>query len=366
MASESSVPLWQRVQQGDPHAVQTVLERALAHTHSQVIHVQKRSDHWSIAVSAPSSLAPACLPTLIAQELRRYQMPLATTIRLRVQGSTSTWETEFTLAAVLETSRPAATRASTRPVDLPLHGLDATQRRILLIGLITAFVLCAMPFVRFVLSYLVIIIHELGHTATAWLMGYPAIPAFDFMHGGGVTLQLGERWALIPLVFYLAMGGLMYYFRRNWLTLTVLIILALMYTWIYFTRWHEWLLVAMGHGMELVFAVMFLYRAMTGWACQQPGEQTLYGILGFFILLYDLNFTRQLLFDATMRELYLLGKGDVLDHDFVRIAQEFWHVPLAWVVSLFGLSCLLTPLATWGLYRYQSYWLYGCVRLLRR
>lgn len=240
------------------------------------------------------------------------------------------------------------------------------MRTILLIGLITGLILCLIPWLRFILSYLVIIIHELGHTVAGWVMGYPSIPAFDFIHGGGITLQLNERWALIPLVFYGLIGFLIYYFRRNQLTVITLTGLAGIYTFAYFTRLSQLFIIAMGHGLELVFICLFLYRALTGWGCQQPGEQTLYGVLGFFMLFYNLNFTRQLLFDATMRELYLMGKGDVLDHDFVRIAREFLGVDLSLVVVLFALCCLLTPLLSWALVRYQNYWLYGCVRLLQR
>ncbi|MEN9247462.1 MAG: hypothetical protein Q6L50_03400 [Gloeomargarita sp. GMQP_bins_120] len=338
--------------------MRTALERALAHKGVQVCQVHRQGDEWLVEL-AVQPLPPAVLvQELLAQELHRYGLPLTTALRVRGDG----WEMAFTLAEVLAPVR----RSPRRSVDLPLYTLDATQRRILLIGLVTALVLDSIPLVRLVLSYLVITIHELGHTLAAWLMGYPAIPAFDFLYGGGVTLQLGQRWVLVPMVVYMVLVGGLMYFRRNGWTCLALLALGLIYTGLYFTRWSEGLVVAMGHGMELLLAGLFLLRALTGWACQQPGEQTLYGILGFFVLVYDLHFAWQLLFDAQVRAWYLQGKGGLLDQDVVRLAQEFLGVDLALVVVLLGLSCLVTPLVAWGLYRYQSYWLYAGVGLLRK
>lgn len=370
------LPLWQRVKQRDSTAIQTVLERAFSHKHIEVT-VHQIQGNFRIELGADQLPEQGVLVKLIDQELRRYKMPVSTPIQLIAQDGTQTWETEFTLGRL--PAHPLAVQRQdiqlqkqSQPVNitnaqtsLTLYSLDQTGKTIVLIGVITGFLLCLIPVIRFILSYLVIIIHELGHTVAGWLMGYPSIPALDFVYGGGITWQLSQRWALIPLLIYGGLGWLSYYFRRNRLTVITLSVVAFVYTVIYFTRFSQLVMIAMGHGLELLFMGIFLYRAFTGWSGQQPGERSLYGILGFFILFYNLNFTRQLLFDPVMRELYFMGKGDVLDHDFVRIAREFLQVNLSLVVVLFGLLCLLIPLVTWGLYRYQNYWRYGCVQLLR-
>jgi len=353
-------------------AITTVLERALTHKSIQV-RVKQINGIFHIELNAHQLPEQGLLVKLIDKELRRYKMPSLTQIQVTAQDAHQTWETEFHLGQ-LPTHLSTVPKAIDYPKQIishtsltfPLYSLDQTSKNILLLGTITGFLLCLIPWIRFILSYLVIIIHELGHTVAGWFMGYPSIPALDFIHGGGITLQLSERLTLIPLVIYSSLGGLIYYFRRNRFTVITLSIFALLYTLIYFTRLSQLLVISMGHGLELLFIGIFLYRAITGWSCQQPGERSLYGILGFFILFYDLNFARQLLFDPVMRELYFMGKGEVLDHDFVRIAREFLQVNLSLVVVLFGLLCLLTPLATWGLYRYQNYWRYACVQLLRR
>ena len=57
----------------------------------------------------------------------------------------------------------------------------------LAIGAVLAVVALMVPPVVFVLHVLITVIHELGHTATAWLFGSPALPSFDLSYGGGVS-----------------------------------------------------------------------------------------------------------------------------------------------------------------------------------
>lgn len=64
----------------------------------------------------------------------------------------------------------------------------------------------AISLTCFVLSPLVTFLHEFGHAVAAWLLGCPAIPAFDFVYGGGIThhgefrlplaILMGCAWAL--------------------------------------------------------------------------------------------------------------------------------------------------------------------------
>ena len=42
-----------------------------------------------------------------------------------------------------------------------------------------------VPPLKFLFHPRCTIVHELGHTAVAWLFGFTAIPAFDFQYGGG-------------------------------------------------------------------------------------------------------------------------------------------------------------------------------------
>ena len=80
------------------------------------------------------------------------------------------------------------------------------RRRALLIGVGMAAIISAFPLTRFVFGYMGTLAHEFGHTVAAWLFGYPAIPAFNFQHGGGLTSIEERQWPLVLLCFATAPG----------------------------------------------------------------------------------------------------------------------------------------------------------------
>src|SRR6185436_11151598 len=73
---------------------------------------------------------------------------------------------------------------SGRVIDLRQN---AAQRAVAS-GLALALIVYVVPLLRFVFHTLITLVHEHGHTISAWSFGIPAIPAFDFVYGGGVTL----------------------------------------------------------------------------------------------------------------------------------------------------------------------------------
>jgi hypothetical protein len=236
----------------------------------------------------------------------------------------------------MSTRRIPPSRRTTAPARL-----DAEAGRALAIGLVLSLIILASPQLTFILSPLITLVHELGHAATAWIFGYPAIPSFDFIHGGGITLQANERFTPILFGLYATLGYGLYRFRAEVRLSQLLLGLGVGYTLCAFTALHKVLIIGMGHGFELGFAGLFLYRALSGVACRTAAERPLYGMLAGYIFLYDLKFAHNLLFDQAVRQTYIQGKGDLLDHDFVRLA----HGPsgLSGVVVLFLLACLATP-----------------------
>src|SRR5262249_21436063 len=147
---------------------------------------------------------------------------------------------------------------------------------------------------RFVFHTLITLVHELGHAVASWAFGIPAIPSFDFVYGGGVTVSQGRSTGLMVLI-YLALAALAYRIRDNRGYLIALLAWVCAYTLAAFTAAHEAIEVAMGHGSELIFAGIFLYRALTGASCRVEGERPLYASCGFFILLNDAMFAVSLL-----------------------------------------------------------------------
>lgn len=229
-------------------------------------------------------------------------------------------------------------------------------------GIVLALLILASQQVTFLLSPLITLVHELGHTLTNWIFGYPAIPAFDFMHGGGVTFNVERMSFLIGLV-YCGFGYLFYVYWQNHLTARVLLGVAIAYTVCAFTGIHDFLVVSMGHGFELIFAGIFMARAISGYACRYPIERPLYAMLAAYVTFYDIQFSWRLIFDQTTRAIYQQGKGGVIDHDLVRIARDVFNVDLTIAAGGMLLATLLTPLAVWGMYRYWRWIVYGINRL---
>ena len=251
--------------------------------------------------------------------------------------------------------KPQPNRA--QPLDRP--GLEA-----LLAGTFLAVLVSLLRQVTFFLSYFITLVHELGHAFAAWLFGYAAVPAFDFLYGGGVTMQLESRFLLMVLAIWGSIGWLFWRCRRNAETMRWLLAALVGYCLAYFTPLHEMLAVAMGHGFELLFAALFLYRGLSGEGCRYSIERPLYVMLAVFTVLQGMHFSWQLLFDADFRSLYLAGKGGVIDNDFVRLARDYWGgIPLSVVAGSFLLTCPIALVAGWGLFRYQPHWQRGWLRL---
>jgi hypothetical protein len=226
--------------------------------------------------------------------------------------------------------------------------LDNDARRALIAGGVMAGVVYAVPFLRFVFHVLITLVHELGHAIASWAFGIPAIPAFDFVYGGGVTIHQGRSTGLMILM-YLGFAFVAYWLRENRGYLIALGVWVVAYTLAAFTPVHEAIAVAMGHGSELVFAGIFLYRALDGRACRVPSERPLYAFCAFFILLHDVVFALGLLTSASKVADYEDAKGGGHWMDFSRLAEEFLHVDLQAIAFFFLLACVLVPVfAVWA------------------
>lgn len=206
-----------------------------------------------------------------------------------------------------------------------------------------AIVVYLVPFTRFVFHVLVTLVHELGHAAAAWAFGTPAVPAFDFVYGGGVTIDPGRSTGLMILI-YAAFAAIALRLRRagaGWVAAFGLWVVV--YTLAAFTPVHEAIEIAMGHGSELVFAGIFLFRALDGRACRVPAERPLYAACAVFILLSDVAFASGLLTSGAKVAEYENAKGGGHWMDFSRLADEYLHVDLQAVAFFFLLACCAVP-----------------------
>lgn len=221
--------------------------------------------------------------------------------------------------------------------------VDAAGRRALIVGLGLAAVLLAVPFTRFVLRYLGILVHELGHTVASWAFGYPALPAFDFTYGGGVTISGARTWAL-PLLVVAAFLWLIRRADPRRGAQAVLGGLLAFYVVAALTPLHEALILALGHGGELLFAGLAFYRAATGTGCLRPRqERPLYAMVAWFLTLDGVVFAWGLLTDPGRQQLYADAKGGGHWVDFSRLAHDYLRSGIALPAGLYLAACLKLP-----------------------
>jgi hypothetical protein len=183
-----------------------------------------------------------------------------------------------------------------------------------------AIALTFFPLLSFLLSPLTTLVHEIGHTAVLWLFGYSAIPAFDFGNGGGVTMSDLERSPMIVWAWVLGFVMLGWTQRDRPPVLMGMAAGALAYVLMYNKTGEVLAITLGGHGGEIAFASLFLYRGLTGWGCKVEAERPLYGFIAFMILFANLRLGVSLLSNTTERAWYLEGKAGI-DHDLVTGAQ---------------------------------------------
>jgi hypothetical protein len=242
------------------------------------------------------------------------------------------------------------------PDDRPLEPrtMDKPEWTMLLVGPAVALVCLALFWPWWILQTFKTLAHEMGHAIFGWAFGYPSLPAFDFLWGGGVTLHFDRSTSMLILV-YMGLGALIYLYRKNTSTVIFLVLVALFHALFSYTDFNSVIILFMGHGTELVIGGLFIYRSLSGRSIIHPWERPLYAVIGFFLIFADIAFGFNLLRDAGFREEYLEGKGGVIDNDFIRIARDHLHVKMNSVVIFFLFCSVITPILSFLAFRYEEY-----------
>jgi hypothetical protein len=208
--------------------------------------------------------------------------------------------------------------------------MGTAEWKILGFGLGAAIVAYALPFTRFVLSALVTLFHELGHAVAGWLLGYPSLPAFDLVYGGGFTHQ-GEFRLSIVIAIGLAFGYCLLVFRGR-PRLTVLIgAVALVWLFVVTAEWRRELVISSaGHLSEFILAGVLFYKALAGVGWKNPSlERPLGAFIAFFVQIHSMLFAWRLLHDVDFLAWYREGKGGALMNDLESVALDLHiHTPL--------------------------------------
>ena len=219
--------------------------------------------------------------------------------------------------------------------------LGATEIRVLGIGLALAIIAHAIPFTTFIFHPINTLVHELGHAIAGWLLGYPSVPSFDFMYGGGITPH-GAHQIAIALVVAGGFAYLGYIFRDNRRTVALISACFLVWLFIEASEWRRLLVVsAAGHVSECVFAGIFLYMAIAGVGWRMPEvERPLGAFVAFFLEITMIRFCLDLMRNEDFLESYKQGKGGMLMHDIDSISADL-TIHTAWHPGIQALARLL-------------------------
>lgn len=215
------------------------------------------------------------------------------------------------------------------------------ELKILGAGLAAAILVYTIPFTRYVFSLLVTLFHEFGHAVMGWLMGYPSIPAFDFVYGGGLTHH-GAFQLAIALAIAAGFGWLGWLFRQNRKALAIVGVVFLVWLFLVTKEWRRELAFAMaGHLSELILAGIFFYKALAGVGWRNPGvERPLGAFAAFFVQIHSMLFALRLVRDPAFLDWYREGKGGALMNDLDRVAADL-NIYLGWNPEIAGVAKML-------------------------
>lgn len=208
--------------------------------------------------------------------------------------------------------------------------MGPAEWKILGFGLVAAIVAYALPFVRFVLSALVTLFHELGHAVAGWLLGYASLPAFDLVYGGGFTHR-GIFRVSIAVAVALGFAYLTWLFRRNPKIAVLIGLVALGWLFVVTAEWRRELVIGIaGHLAELILAGVLFYQALSGEGWKNPVvERPLGAFIAFFVQIHSMLFAWRLLHDVDFLAWYREGKGGALMNDLESVALDLHiHTPL--------------------------------------
>ena len=190
-------------------------------------------------------------------------------------------------------------------------------------GLGAAALIYAVPLTRFIFSAMVTLFHEFGHAVVGWTLGYPSLPAFDFVYGGGFTHR-GTFHPSIAVAIAAGFAYLAWLFRRNGRTLTLIGAIFLIWLLAVSAEWRREILIAgAGHAFEFILAGIFFYQALSGSGLRSRDfERPLAAFAAFFVQIHSMLFALKLQRDPAFLAWYREGKGGALMNDLEEVALD--------------------------------------------
>lgn len=215
------------------------------------------------------------------------------------------------------------------------------ELKILGFGLIAAILAYALPFTRYVFSAIVTLFHEFGHAVAGWLFGYPSIPAFDFVYGGGIT-HYGQFRLPIAVAVALGFAYLAWLFRENRKSMVMILVVAAVWLFFVISEWRRELVMASaGHLVEFILAGIFFYKALAGVGWRAPDiERPLGAFVAFFVQIHSTLFAWRLFHDNAFLSWYRRGKGGALMNDLESVALDL-QIHFGWQPGIEGVAKML-------------------------
>lgn len=220
----------------------------------------------------------------------------------------------------------------------------------LAIGAVTAPIFALTPMLKYMGWFLASLVHEMGHSAMAWLFGMPAFPAISL--AGHAAAMHSEQSLLLALAIAAAIGAAAWHFLGGRPRRIALALLAVLYPLCAFTGVKELLHLCAGHGGELAFATLCLWKTLDGGFTHSRLERALYGTVGWYLLGKNVILCFGLMTSASSRAWYADTGSFGMTNDLIRVAEDVlgWSLPaVAFLVLVVALAVLPAALALWRL-----------------
>jgi hypothetical protein len=214
------------------------------------------------------------------------------------------------------------------------------------LGLVIAPIFAWTPLLQYMGWFLASLVHEMGHSAVAWFCGMPAFPAIAL--DGHAAAVHGPQ--LLFLVALIAGGMASFLWKRLEGTrrIAALIALGILYPALAFTSARELAHLVAGHGGELAFATLCLWKALDGGFTESRAERLAYGVVGWYLAGKNLFLFGGLFGSAASRAHYAENGSFGMTNDMIRVAEDVlgWRLESVALVGVLVSLCVL-PAALW-------------------
>ncbi len=220
------------------------------------------------------------------------------------------------------------------------------------IGALLAPALGTLPLLQYVGWFLASLVHETGHCVAAWFFGLPAYPAIR-LDGHAAAMHSEQKLTLVTFV-WAVLGWIAWQVRHRPRARWVAAGAFGLYPLLAFSEAHELIHLLAGHAGELVFAGIFVYRALSGGFTESIPERITYAACALYLIGRNVVLDFGLMTSEAARAAYAGNGSFGLTQDFIRAARM-----LEWPLAGVGALMLLLSLATLPL----AWWVWRCVEL---